>query len=81
MVTQMDFLAKSGTLKSFIIPNEDEEAEIATQYTQELVGNGQTNNTQPYEDEIVHLRVMLDEKDQVIDMLTKEKNYYVKKCE
>lgn len=82
MVTQMDFLARSGTLKSFVIPNEDEDAEVATQYTQELVGNGGGgNNTQPFEDEIVQLREMMVEKDKVIDMLSKEKNYYVKKCE
>lgn len=34
-----------------------------------------------YEEEINQLRELMGEKDTVIDMLTKEKNYYVKKCE
>jgi len=33
------------------------------------------------DEEISQLQEIIKEKDQMIDMLTKEKNYYAKKCE
>lgn len=37
--------------------------------------------TQASDEEVTQLRDMLSEKDKIIDMLTKEKTYYAKKCE
>lgn len=65
----MDYLRRKGSFKS--MRTNDDDIEAATTSTQ--MGG--------IEEETYQLREILNEKDKVIDLLTKEKNYYIKRCE
>ncbi len=66
MIAQMDYLRRQESQRS--IKTAVEEAEVATTITHQGEDNYQ-------------LQEIMREKDQIIDMLQKEKNYYIRRCE
>eukprot|EP00347_Sterkiella_histriomuscorum_P008839 403343541 len=92
LISQMTYLQKNGRLSSASHPSPtmaskykqqnplkqktsqqiEDEMEVATISTQ--MGN-------MFEEESNQLKELMREKDQMIDMLSKEKNYYIRRCE
>lgn len=64
----MDFLRKQGSLKSLKGMIDDEALEVATTHT-------------GVEDETYQLQEIIRQKDEIIEKLSKEKNFYAKRCD